>query len=83
MGNSGTTIRILSGILCGQRYDSIITGDKSIQSRPMNRIINPLTKMTAKIKSMGDNGLPPLKITGRGSSPLKEFITISPLHQPK
>ena len=79
VGNSGTTIRILSGILCGQRYDSIITGDDSIQSRPMNRIINPLTEMTAKIKSMSDNGLPPLKITGRGSSPLKGISYNSPV----
>ena len=79
VGNSGTTIRILSGILCGQRYDTIITGDDSIQSRPMNRIINPLTEMTAKIKSMSDNGLPPLKITGRGSSPLKGISYNSPV----
>lgn len=79
VGNSGTTIRILSGILCGQTFDSIITGDDSIKTRPMNRIINPLTKMAGKIKSMSNNGLPPLKIINRGNSSLQGITYNSPV----
>ena len=48
-GNSGTTTRLVSGILSAQNFTSILTGDKSIQKRPMNRIINPLSLMGAKI----------------------------------
>lgn len=51
VGNSGTTIRLLSGILAGQNFESTITGDDSIQSRPMDRIITPLTLMNANIKA--------------------------------
>src|SRR5437764_13235715 len=42
-GNSGTTMRLMSGILAGQRFDSILDGDESLQSRPMKRVIDPLT----------------------------------------
>lgn len=64
VGNSGTTLRLLSGILAPQDFDCIITGDDSIKSRPMKRIIDPLTKMGANIISMGNNDKAPLKITG-------------------
>jgi len=50
-GNSGTTIRLMSGILAGQKFDSTITGDQYLVKRPMKRIIDPLTKMGAKISS--------------------------------
>ncbi len=63
-GNSGTTVRLMSGILCGQRFTSEITGDDSIRKRPMNRVISPLTQMGANIKSLTENGLAPLKIEG-------------------
>ncbi len=53
-GNSGTTIRILSGILAGQSFDSILTGDESLAKRPMKRIIEPLRKMGAKIEAIND-----------------------------
>ncbi len=62
--NSGTTTRLLSGILCGQSFESSITGDASIQKRPMKRIIEPLTQMGAKIKSLNGNGCAPLSIKG-------------------
>lgn len=62
VGNSGTTIRLLSGILSGQSFNTNITGDASIEKRPMNRIINPLSKMGATISS--NNGMAPLNITG-------------------
>ena len=67
-GNSGTTTRLISGILCAQKFDSILTGDASIQKRPMGRIIDPLSQMGARIESINGNNCAPLKITG---SPLK------------
>lgn len=62
VGNSGTTMRLLSGILVGQRFASRLDGDASIQSRPMKRIIKPLRQMEAKIKSIRENGCAPLQI---------------------
>ena len=62
-GNSGTTTRLVSGILSAQNFTSVLTGDKSIQKRPMNRITAPLKLMGADIKS--NNGFAPLTITGR------------------
>ena len=61
-GNSGTTTRLVSGILSAQNFTSVLTDDKSIQKRPMNRIIAPLTLMGADIKS--NDGFAPLTITG-------------------
>lgn len=63
MGNSGTTTRLVSGILAGQNFNTILVGDMSLSKRPMKRIIEPLTLMGADIKS--NNGLLPLEITGR------------------
>jgi 3-phosphoshikimate 1-carboxyvinyltransferase len=60
-GNSGTTARLLAGILSAQSFESIITGDSSLSSRPMKRVITPLTQMGSKIKSSIDGKLP-LKI---------------------
>lgn len=64
MGNSGTTTRLISGILAGQRFSSTLTGDASIQSRPMNRIMTPLKEMGADITSLKNNGCAPLSIQG-------------------
>jgi 3-phosphoshikimate 1-carboxyvinyltransferase len=61
-GNSGSTIRILAGILAGQNFSAELIGDKSLSSRPMRRIIEPLELMGAKIEST--DGKPPLKIHG-------------------
>lgn len=66
VGNSGTTTRLISGILAGQRFTSTLNGDASIQKRPMKRIIDPLTQMGAKIRSLNDNGCAPLEIHGGG-----------------
>ncbi len=63
-GNSGTTTRLMSGILAAQPFDSMITGDMSIAKRPMERIITPLTKMGADISSVMGNGCAPLRIGG-------------------
>lgn len=64
VGNSGTTTRLISGILAGQPFTSTLSGDASIQKRPMNRIIEPLTLMGADIRSQKNNGCAPLEITG-------------------
>ncbi len=62
-GNSGTTARLLSGILAGQNFSSVISGDKSLNSRPMERIIKPLNQMGADIQSINGNGCAPLNLT--------------------
>ena len=64
-GNSGTTTRLMSGILAGQNFDCIVNGDASIQSRPMKRIITPLSLMGASIESLRGNDCAPLQITGK------------------
>ena len=63
VGNSGTTTRLLSGILAGQPFESELSGDDSLNSRPMKRIIDPLTMMGADIASIRQNGCAPLRIS--------------------
>lgn len=63
-GNSGTTTRLISGILSGQKFPVTLTGDASIQKRPMGRIIKPLTQMGAQITSERGDGCAPLHIQG-------------------
>lgn len=63
-GNSGTTTRLISGILAGQRFTTILNGDASIQTRPMKRIITPLSMMGADITSLKGNDCAPLRIYG-------------------
>ena len=75
-GNSGTTTRLISGILAGQNFSSTLTGDASIQKRPMGRIINPLTQMSASIRSIPENGCAPLAINGH---PLHAISYLSPV----
>lgn len=67
-GNSGTTTRLISGILAAQPFTTLLTGDASIEKRPMKRIMEPLTMMGAHITSVNGNGCAPLEITGK---PLK------------
>lgn len=64
VGNSGTTIRLLSGLLSGQNFGTTLDGDDSIRQRPMKRVIEPLTLMNAQIKSVSEEGFAPLSITG-------------------
>ncbi len=75
-GNSGTTTRLISGILAGQRFTTTISGDASIQTRPMKRIITPLSQMGADIVSIRGNDCAPLRITGR---PLHGIQYLSPV----
>lgn len=62
LGNSGTAMRLMAGLLAGQPFDSILTGDESLSGRPMGRIITPLGQMGAHIDS--SDGKPPLRIAG-------------------
>ncbi|MEE8482490.1 MAG: 3-phosphoshikimate 1-carboxyvinyltransferase [Acidiferrobacterales bacterium] len=63
MGNSGTAMRLMAGILVGQKFDSELIGDASLNKRPMNRVAQPLAKMAARIDTQ-EGGTPPLKISG-------------------
>lgn len=64
LGNSGTAIRLMAGVLAGQPFNCVLTGDESLTSRPMGRIIKPLRQMGAVIDS-ADQGRAPLRIQGR------------------
>ena len=75
-GNSGTTTRLISGILAGQNFSCDLTGDTSIQKRPMKRIMTPLSMMGADITSVHNNGCAPLHIKG---APLKGISYQSPV----
>jgi 3-phosphoshikimate 1-carboxyvinyltransferase len=75
-GNSGTTMRLLAGILAGQPFRSRLTGDPSLSKRPMRRIIDPLTQMGASIRAEGSGDRPPLVIEG---GPLKPIHYFSPV----
>ena len=74
-GNSGTTMRLLAGVLAGQGFDSVLIGDESLKKRPMGRIIKPLELMGAAIKSK--DGTAPLKI--RGKNPLTQITYQLPI----
>ena len=76
VGNSGTTTRLISGILAGQNFVSELTGDASIQRRPMKRIMTPLLSMGADITSIKGNNCVPLRIAGH---PLKAIHYDSPV----
>ena len=75
-GNSGTTTRLMSGILAGQNFTVTVNGDASIQKRPMRRIITPLSQMGAKITSLKGNDCAPLQIEGAS---LKGIDYLSPV----
>ncbi len=63
LGNSGTSMRLLAGLLAGQEFDTVLTGDASLSKRPMGRVAKPLREMGAQIETAAD-GRPPLRITG-------------------
>lgn len=66
VGNSGTTIRLISGILAGQNFTSVLTGDSSIRRRPMKRVLAPLIQMGAEVIGRENNNKAPFAIRGRG-----------------
>ena len=63
-GNSGTTMRLLTGLLAGQPFFSVLTGDESLRGRPMARVVNPLRELGARIDGRRDGALAPLAIRG-------------------
>jgi 3-phosphoshikimate 1-carboxyvinyltransferase len=72
LGNSGTAMRLMAGLLVGQRFDSVLIGDASLTARPMRRIIEPLSSMGAKIESR--DGKPPLVIRGQDTLRAIEYV---------
>lgn len=74
-GNSGTTMRFLTGLLAGQKFDSVLVGDKSLSKRPMKRVVEPLTLMDGKIE-LTKNGTAPIKIFGSKLKPISYEIPI-------
>jgi 3-phosphoshikimate 1-carboxyvinyltransferase len=76
-GNSGTTMRLLAGILAAQPFKSRLTGDASLSKRPMKRIIEPLTEMGAKITTEGPKNTPPLVIEGAKPHPIQYFMPVA------
>ena len=75
-GNSGTSMRLLSGLLAGQAFDSCLVGDESLSRRPMKRVTDPLAAMGANIASQ--DGRPPLRISAPGKS-LKAIDYVMPI----
>ena len=76
-GNSGTTMRLLAGLLATQPFKSRLTGDPSLSRRPMKRIIEPLTEMGAKITAEGPKNTPPLLIEGAKPHPIQYFMPVA------
>jgi len=76
MGNSGTAMRLLAGVLSGQKFNSILSGDESLNSRPMGRIVVPLTRMGADITA-SESGTAPLSIHACGR--LRGINHVSPV----
>ena len=66
LGNSGTGMRLLAGLLAGQPFTAELTGDASLRSRPMGRIREPLERMGARVELLGERGCAPMRITGGG-----------------
>ena len=69
-GNSGTTVRLLTGLLTGQRFFSVITGDRYLRKRPMKRVVEPLSSMGAKIWGRENGNFAPLAINGTRLNPI-------------
>ncbi len=76
-GNSGTTMRLMAGILAAQPFRSRLVGDASLSKRPMRRVIEPLTQMGAKITAEGAGDRPPLVIEGGNLQPIHYFSPVA------
>ena len=76
-GNSGTTMRLVSGLLAAQPFFSVITGDRSLRQRPMNRIAIPLAQMGATVMGRRQDSLPPLAIRGGGLSGIDYTLPVA------
>ncbi len=76
-GNSGTTIRLLSGILSGNPFFSVLTGDSSLRTRPMARVIRPLSLMGAEIMARSGDNFPPVAIKGKRLVPISYTLPVA------
>ena len=76
-GNSGTTIRLLSGVLAGNPFFSVLSGDESLRKRPMARVINPLQQMGAAIMARSENRYPPIAIRGQKLQPIHYHMPVA------
>lgn len=76
-GNSGTTIRLLLGILAGSKISAEVSGDDSLNRRPMGRVMNPLREMGADLKGIEHPDLPPLRVTGGPLKPIEYEMPIA------
>lgn len=73
MGNSGTSMRLLSGIVAGQQFSATLTGDASLTKRPMNRVANPLREMGVEVNTQHE-GRPPITINGTGAPNAIDYV---------
>ena len=76
-GNSGTTIRLITGLLAGQSFFSVVTGDQYLRKRPMKRIVEPLSLMGARISGRNKGSLAPLAINGGALNPIDYTSPVS------
>jgi 3-phosphoshikimate 1-carboxyvinyltransferase len=76
-GNSGTLMRLLCGVLAPQPFETTLVGDESLSSRPMRRVVEPLTKMGCTIKAAGSGGTAPLTIRGAALSPIRYELPVA------
>ena len=76
-GNSGTTMRLLTGLLSGQKFFSVLSGDISLNQRPMKRVIEPLSMMGAQIWGRGGGNFAPLAITGRNLKAIRYELPVA------
>ncbi len=74
-GNSGSTMRMLAGILAGQPFRSVLVGDASLSRRPMRRVLEPLARMGASVRS-AEGGMPPLEIEGGSLKPIRYELPV-------
>lgn len=77
LGNSGTGMRLLAGLLAGQAFSCTMTGDASLRSRPMGRIQAPLEQMGARIELLGEGGCAPVRVTGKALSGMTYALPVA------
>ncbi len=77
LGNSGTGIRLLAGLLAGQPLTAELTGDASLRSRPMGRIATPLAEMGARVELLGERGCAPIRVTGGPLRPIRYVLPMA------
>ena len=77
LGNSGTGMRLLAGLLAGQAFTSELTGDASLRSRPMRRIQEPLQRMGARVELLGSQGCAPVRIHGGGLQAIEYALPVA------